>query len=412
MSKNRDAGDSFKGLTLQKARTVYSLLKSINMSNGDAKYFYVYGAIEADDDVNILIHENGQSENILEQNKNTQNTKNLTFNSTEVKKSIINFIDNWIYQRESNSVKFIFYSTSGIGKENETDLIKQLNLSLPKDPILNILMIGKFDDDFLNKFLIPYIIEFYIIDYKDNDKNNLSIIQEWECSDWRIFLNQIKWFFISKSTEEIDNDIIDEIRKCSFYNSLLINKEKLIAARIEQELERRMANQDFPSRFINLSDIKLFFKEAEPLECKQDDCTGELLAQIDINDTRNISEKIESTCEFNNIELISFYKLKASEALLEEKAQNYLRPYTSQKYQIYTAVNEYLVKNKSIFMEITEIELIKEIDKICEIAIKRIQVERKDFIYPLRNDISIKNIVYGLLDQCYIAFNERSHNGS
>ncbi len=402
MMINRDAGDKFKGLTLQKVRAVYSVLKALNTSQ--KKVDLIYFAIEADDDIQIVESTEGKLNLTFEQNKDLQSKGVLTINSTDVYKSLINFIDIWIRQRESDSIKFVFYTTCNIGKEQTSKVITELELSLPEEPVINIIKSSEIDDGFLEDFFVPYMSEVYRKAYESHDKSYIGIISEWDLEKWKSFLNRIEWVFLGRSVDKIDEEIISEITKCDFYNVSLVGKEKAISARIEQELERRMANDDYVSRFLHLSDIKLIFKEAESDDIDFDDITGEILDQIDVTDTRDVQQKINSVCPSASGRVLNHYKILASEALLVERSQKFPHPFKSQKYQIYTAVQDYIIRNSEDLLELNEKALIGVLDSMCDLAIQRVKVDKADFRYPVNDDQSIRNMVFGLLDQCYIAF--------
>ena len=410
---NRDAGDKFRGFTLQKARAVYSLLRSINRRGIEIRHqFYLSAAVEADDDVAIVKGDGEYVEKIFEQNKDLQSKGNLTLNSKDVQKSIVNFIDVWIHNRKSEATSFIFYTTCGIGKERETEKTKELGIVLPAEPILELLKNHILEDSFLETIIIPYMSSMYSDAYQDIEDNRSAILEDWDIEKWKIFLGQIEWSFSSMTVRELDEKILDEIRACPLFRSSLSGREKSIAALIEQHLERLMANPDYVQRFMHLSDIKMIFTEAEMYDTNLDDYSGELLDKIQVDDLRDLSEKLTSVCPSLDTRIINLYKLFAAETLIEEGSQANLRPYKSEKYQIYTAIEEYLINHYEKLKSMKKEELQSQLEIITNLACNRILTERADYHYPFSNKVSIKNLVFGLFDQCYIAFDGDSPDES
>lgn len=405
---NRDAGDKVKGFNLQKNRAIYSILKSIEEYK-DCNMFYSQIALEADDDVNISLNIEGEVKKSFEQDKNIESSSKLTFNSEDILKSLVNFMDIWISNRSSKNVNFIFYSTSEYGlesKKNKSKIIQDLQLTLPENPILEYLKNKTIDSDFLENFLKPYLIHIYRTYYEKHLESNIKIIEAWDTQSWIDFFNSIFWIFQGENNNELENLIIDEIRNCKFFNHSLIGKEELIYSRLEQELNKKMISNDYSQRFLHLSEIQLIFKQVESVQVSKMDKSGTQLDEIDITDTRDVKKKILDVCKDYNNKLLVDYKLRAGTSLIEEKSEICQRSVKSQKFQIYLAINDYILSNIDNFNNKTKIEMKNEIDKIFDIAIKTITEERSDYYYPLNNEVSVKNMVISLLEECYVAFDE------
>ena len=74
-----------------------------------------------------------------EQNKNYNSS--FSINSDEIKNSLRIFLDTWRRVEYDENMTFVFYTNTSIVKEKKVGLIKDLDLKLPKEPVLQLLIV-------------------------------------------------------------------------------------------------------------------------------------------------------------------------------------------------------------------------------------------------------------------------------
>ena len=147
---NTDADSSIKGIGLQKIRAAERLLRAL-LENKRA----VFCTIEHVDDVLEVDVEQETTNYTAEQNKSY--STDFSMNSHEVKNSLRIFFDNWYGTVEaSESIRFVFYTNTNIKKENKVGVLKDIEESLPEEPLLQLLCDKKYKEAF------PFISSFKI----------------------------------------------------------------------------------------------------------------------------------------------------------------------------------------------------------------------------------------------------------
>ncbi len=119
----RDVGDKLKGFVLQRYKAVKYLFDKLE-SNPKSKLLV---AVEYEGDV-FLKDANG---NMLLECKNYSPDSKFTINSKEIWNTLVYFIHYWAKLEFSETANFGFYATTNYTKERETDLLKELEISLP-----------------------------------------------------------------------------------------------------------------------------------------------------------------------------------------------------------------------------------------------------------------------------------------
>ena len=133
---NTDADASIKGIGLQKLRVAERLLRAII----DGKKA-IFCTIEHIDDVlEIDVSKSKDvTDYVTEQDKSY--STNFSINDEEIKKSLRIFFDNWYGTVEgSENIKFLFYTNASIKKEKKVGILKEIDMDLPKKPLLQLIV--------------------------------------------------------------------------------------------------------------------------------------------------------------------------------------------------------------------------------------------------------------------------------
>lgn len=252
----REAGDTSKGYTLQKLRTISLILSEIQ-KNETVDFT---AAIEYNGDIYL----NTQRNVYVEENK-AYESKDFSFASDQVKNTLVYFIDYWLNNKRDGKIKFGFYSTNDIAKESNAGRVKELGLTLPDKKIIDLLI----DKDYKANKLI-YITKTIILDeYKSQYENNrsykleesyYSTIEKFSDSDWIAFYNIIEWKFNENDIEKLENAVLSQIIEIKFPTIPTISgKERFIMAELFYELEIRQTKSITAERFIDKQFIELTF---------------------------------------------------------------------------------------------------------------------------------------------------------
>ncbi|BCC16697.1 hypothetical protein BC30052_p2173 (plasmid) [Bacillus cereus] len=128
---NRDASGTYKGYRYQKVRLAK---KTLELIKENPKVNIV--AIPEYKDDGYLVGKNG--EQILEQNK--EYSTNFTFNNEEIRKSIVNYLDNYFDLDKDPYLRFVFHTNVEYAKERKSNLLNSLNLKPLDKPVIEYLI--------------------------------------------------------------------------------------------------------------------------------------------------------------------------------------------------------------------------------------------------------------------------------
>ncbi|PJZ41679.1 hypothetical protein CH370_09560 [Leptospira kmetyi] len=401
---NRDAGSKSKGFRMQKLRALSLLLDAAEKSTSAL----VLSAIEVAGDVILL-----QKETIIEENKNYAEDAAFSFNSNQVLKTMIIFLDLWFRYQMSEFVVFSFYSTSKIAKENSTKRSQDLGITFPKSPLLEVLASDQPLSDENVEILSKLILDEYETQYSNREnKGHLNSVQSLTPSQWKDFFNLIDWKFGMPDHEEIEMDVIEKIRKSRYFNSNLDGLEEYIKSYLLERFDKKQSESDFLERFIHVSEVENAFLKIEAnrldLEKKIKDPVFELWKQQNVpDDKRNIKEKLIAVCDNLKKGELDTYIRKA--AIGKTEYQNFQsdKRFQSLRYRVYDHCQEILNNgNIATSNRITSDTLKAWFDLLFDGCCKHVDSLSKDFAYGVKSPDIIKGIVYELFDSCYLAFDE------
>jgi hypothetical protein len=406
-SINRDAGDKFKGVRLQKLRVIELMLDAISRSEN----VQIYGAIEYGDDVFLSTTTSDVSTAYYEQNKNYSDTVKFTLNSIEILKALVNFLDIWIEKGMSGkNICMGFYTTCGYGKEMSTAYIKSSNLNLPSEPYLKIL---SYNEPLCTQDLATLksiVIKEYEKQYEDKQGMGfLEDIKKFSDAKWREFLKTIHWRFGSVDDVVLTAELIEKIRKSSYFTSSLNGKEELILDTLVELVEKKQAVQDVTEKFVHASDVKNVFLEIDAGNIrKKDDPIYEIWNNLpEPGDKRNILDKIKAVCPNYKGRSLNLMAQKATAGLIEKRNFESDKNFQSFRYRIYNACQTELIQiiELSENRTFSEAELVEIVDRLFRKAESTINDLEKVFNYSYTSNTIIENVIVELFDSCFLAFN-------
>lgn len=397
---NRDAGDKLKGFRLQKLRAVEKLIDNFDC---DSQHHY-FCTIEYKEDVYEKIINDGQITKSFEQDKDYKQGHKFTFNSSEIKKTLVSFLDIWFDNAKSSNVKFAFYTNAGYTIEGNSILFKEHDIKPPSKSILENLRDHNFPDEFL-KDLSTLVISIYEEEYsKHKTEGNLIEIQKLELEEWREFFELIEWKFGMENEEELEEKILQKIRKLDIYDSRFIGKEQIILAAIEQLVEKSQNKIDKIEKFIHISQVKeIFYKHGNAFVKKKDNAYQNW-NYIEPTDRRNLKEKFLDACkDFCNKELNRLSR-KAISGRIEYNTVDEKEASTF-KFRVYEACEDKLNELLKSFdkNEFTQSDIENLLCSLLKAAKQHLINKSVDYDYCFKNDDIIYKTILILFDECYLS---------
>ncbi len=402
---SREAADKTKGFRLQKIRAIKLMLESIE--NNDNAYFYT--AIEVIEDISHTTESADSSEEYFEEDKNYNISSNFTIFSDEVKNTLVSFFDIYVNKwKLSEEINLGFYTTSGIGKERKTKLDCGQKITLPKKPVLECLSDNDLITDDIVLIVKAVVMEEYSKQYKDKKVDgHIQKLRTISLEDFKSFLKKIKWNFGEEDDIQLKSTVISLIKNSRLHNTRVVNKEEFIFSMLMEKIDEKQNLKNHTARFVHSAEVKLVFKEAESEEA--DHSTDPTWVDIqalenEIDDKRNLSEKILAVCPDYSPRKLGHLARIASRAKTEQLAGN--KSYLSLKYRTFEACSQYFFDNDyPCASSSSEVDgIIKDLNQV---SAEHIAELKKDYDYTISNQKVIDGVVMDLFDSCFIAFDEK-----
>lgn len=404
---NTDADANIKGIGLQKVRAAERLLRAV-MQGKKA----LYCTIEHVDDVLQGDWQEDVVKYTAEQNKSY--ATGFSMNSHEIKNSLRIFFDTWFGTVEmSESIQFVFYTNVGIKKENKVGVFKDTEVTLPEEPMLQLLIEKRYDEAF--PFVLPIFKKYYIEQHKKHVKNPKDIEKYQKILDamteekWKEFFGLVEWNFGEadeiKVRKNIDN-LVEEL--CVKFD---VNKKYvgLLAAKILDMIETRKFEKDFLHSIVHVAEVEnLFLVLAQEARLEEKlDPMHEKWDEIECGDVRNISEKFLSVCaEFEKDSIDELEDEYIDGAYEQRHCQNH-RQVKAYNYRIYKTckknIGKFLKKHNGKFTQVEIEQLMEELKIESE---KVIQDKAKTYNMPFEDEDMIRKTIILLFQECYLAFDE------
>jgi len=399
---NREVGEQGKGFRLQRLRAIKLLFEKMNASQRAV----IYAGTEFFDDVYIKTIENETVEVIAEGDKNYGSKPSFSFMSNEVKNSLISFLDCW-FQHDIEGLVFCFYTNVKIGKEYNTQYLKGLKIILPNEPIIELLIKKDFDNDNLLATVKTVLVDEYRMQYKGKESDGfLQTLEELSDELWISFLNKIDWKFEQEDEKELEQTLIEEIQKQSFYKIDLIGKESFVIAALLDEFEKRQIIKDPFGRLISDSQVRLKLLEVGNNQYKMSDPVYEQWEKLEPpNDKRNLDEKIEAVTKTYSKRKLGMFARKIGSVKVE-LAKIDSKDKGAYQYRIYDACEERLFEILDSYdgSEVEPRVVDGWIDDLVHFAETHLAEKSKDFTYPFKNKDTLRNTILELFDSCYLSF--------
>ncbi|MFD1168908.1 hypothetical protein [Oceanobacillus caeni] len=399
---NRDAGDKSKGFRLQRLRAIELLIDKIEETDRKAA---VFASTEYLDDVYIKTVTPEGSDTYTEGDKNYDESKKFSFMSKEVTNSLIIFLDNWLNCDLSENLYYCFYTNVNYTYEKNTELIKELKITLPKLPILDYLTKNQLDDQ-----VIDCIKKRLIYEYKQQYKNKkgngyLKVIESFNNDNWLNFLSRISWKFGQYDDKELEKYLINKIKNRNFYTNIDISgKEDLLIDLLQARFE---AHEEFSDPIANnVSAIhfeNLLLKLARDI-VKREDPVYDIWNSLEPpTDNRGLKQKITDVNPSYKKYKIGI-KARQVAVIKEEYEQLTDQEKGSYRYRVFEACQQKLV---SLLENEEKVNIDDWLNELFIWTKQHIEDKSKDYTYAIKSDDAIKGAILELIDSCFISFDEK-----
>lgn len=394
---NREAHDKSKGFRLQKLRAVELMVESEKLPDDTVMFW----AIEKKEDV----YQSSDGVTTLEEDKAYDENSSFTFNSIEVKKALVSFVDLWIHYEYSDLLKFNFYSSNKIGTERSSAIIESEKITLPEGKMIELASNSELSNEFLDaakKFIL------YEVKDKYGEKSTkYKTVSAWKDDWWKRFFKMITWKFEQPNEEELNTAVLEKIKNCKWFSaSLHDGMEDFIKSKLIDELDRKQTKPDFFNRVIPKSDVQLIFEKAKKGSLlKKNDALWEMWNRIEEPvDKRNVVEKLTSIWTGIEAKKLVYFSTKAVEGGIERDSYSGEKDFMALRYRIYSFCESELNKLTSDEAFKTKYSPEECLDLIFAAAKGKINELSNTFEYNYNNDDLIYNVILELFDNCYLAF--------
>lgn len=403
---NREVGENSKGFRLQRLRAIRLLLDALTKSEN----VYVFAAIEYYDDVYFRTVEDDTVEEYAESDKDYTSKDAFSFNSPEVKNSLVSFLDCWFTNRMSESLYFGFYTNVLVGKEKHTQRLSSLQVTIPKKPIINLLKEGEYSDEHLLPSVKTILLDEYRRQYEEREESGyIEELSELPNEIWIEFLKKIDWQFDQEDHLELEETLLTSIRKSNFYGQSVVGKEKFVLARLIDEFDKRQGIDDPLARMLSKSDVNCVFLEVASGVAKRSDPVYEQWELIAPTDKRNLTQKIKAVCSDYDPHKFGLFARKISGVKLELGAMD-TKDRGAYLYRIYDACDEKLIELLNISEPGNEGTVNRWIDELVLFALHRLEDKSQDYSYSIKSVDTLRSAILDLFDSCYHSF-ERGNLG-
>ncbi|MBQ4067742.1 MAG: hypothetical protein IJC76_00675 [Lachnospiraceae bacterium] len=404
---NTDADASIKGLGLQKVRAAQRLLEAVIQEKKA-----LYCMIEHVDDV---LQGDWQEEVVkytAEQNKSY--STGFSMNSHEIKNSLRIFFDAWLGTVEmSESIQFVFYTNTNIKKENKVGIFKDIEVTFPEEPMLQLLKEKRYSEAF--PFVLPCFKQYYIEQHGKHLKDTEEIRQFQEILDsmteekWKKFFDLIEWNFGEPDEVEVRKNIENLVEQLCVKFDVNGKYVGLITAKILDMIEARKFEKDFLRSIVHVAEVEklfLLFAQEARVEEKLDPMHGKW-DEISCNDVRNLNEKFLSVCAEFEKDLLDELEEEYVEGAYEQRHHQNHRQVKAYNYRVYKTCKKIIDKFlKTHGEKITQVEIEALMDNLTVEANKVIQDKAKTYNVAFEDEDMIRKTIILLFQECYLALDE------
>ena len=328
----RSAAGSAKGHRLQRLRATLFLVEAV----ADDENVQAYAAIEAAGDAFLATATAAGSTAYSEEDKNYDEDGAFTFVSPAVINTVVIFVDLWVTWRYSERLQLGLYTTVTVGKERQAGRVKDLGLTLPAKPILELLRDRDYSDPQLLPCVKALVIAEYAAQYKDaKSAGYLEAVKSWPDATWTELLGKIRWLFGDEDETACEQRATDAVRTCRFHQACHEGKEDLIVSALVDLFDRKQLAADFADRFVHASELALVFKRVESGEITRIDPTWDAWNKLPPpTDQRNVGDKLLAVCPTLSSATLSRYQRRTADGLAELEEHGQDKNVLAMRYQI------------------------------------------------------------------------------
>lgn len=409
---SRDSSGKQVGIRLQKMRAAAMLLE---YSESPIKH-NTFVALEVESDVQLKTDLSNEEKAYFEENKNYALDSKFSFNSIEILKTLVIFFDIWCKYNFDSNVKFIFYSTNSISQENGTEFVKSNDINLPETSILEYLVSNKSLNeilDCLKKYLKGYYKLVYRENRRDKKSGNMTVLESLSDESFMDFFRCIDWKFGMPNEVELENSLVEIIKKSRHFDKVLEGFENEIKDSILSLLDGTLSKVSYFERYIHSTNIENIFlklrtklagqtmKAEDPLFKMWED-----LKEKGVSDKRNIVSKILAVCVDYSEKELGYKSRSVAKMMIQEESIGSDKSFLSQKYRIWDFADKYImhyIKSKES-KEFTEEEIETMLNNLKRECINLMQDSNKVYFYNFLNEDIIEGVILELIDSCYLSF--------
>ena len=407
---NRDVGEQSKGPRLQKLRAVNLLLDVLERH----EQAVAYCAVEFEGDVYFKEATKDGTGEYHEEDKNYDTAGSFTLASDPVINTLVIFADCWIGRSCNRDVRFGFYAPNNFAKERASERSKRLAVEWPQKPILELLRAMDFSDSKMLDCVKKFALDEYAAQYdgKGSAKHNeppgyLAILESWDDDEWKVFLGQITWRFGQEDHAQLEQSLKQKIRRSRHYNHGISGKEGHIISLMCDLLDKRQSVSDPSMRLIHAAELQVFFLRVGAGSHRLPDPawkTWESLPKP--SDTRNLADKVEAVCKTATKGELGRWSRKVSNSLNTQREFEEDVTLRSLKYQAFDACEDKLeeLRRQNGGKELTSEQLLSWIAVLVGCCKERLKDCSQHYTYTLYNEAFITEMIWELVDSCYLAF--------
>lgn len=401
------ADSNIKGMGLQKLRAAERLLEAIILEKQG-----IYCTIEYVDDVIEMDFSKDNTNIQTEQNKNYK--KAFSINNDEIKNSLRIFLDTWRRVEYDENMTFLFYTNTSIAKEKNVGVIKRLGLQLPRNPILELLINKDYDKAL--PIIVPVLKDYYINQHNSNSGTKeeaafyKELIEGYSYETWRTFFELIEWKFNEEDEKTLRCKLESTVKKvCDKLNVEQKYSDKILSC-ILQLIEEKSLEKNFFNRMVNVSEIKLLFKDFErdikveeridPVHKKWD--------ELDKSDIRDLEEKIINVCPDFDEDDLEELQDDFVEGKFEQDSYPKVNAVKAYNYRIYNVCKrriKHILKEKEEY-KFSEEEINDILYELTKVAGEHILDKAKTYEIPYKDTDMVKKTILILFQECFLALDE------
>ncbi|MEN2259085.1 hypothetical protein AAIB48_16600 [Paraclostridium benzoelyticum] len=329
---------------------------------------------------------------------------------------------------EDENISFVFYTNTSISKEKKIGVLKDLDIELPDEPVMELLIEKKYDKAF--PLILPVFKEYYIkqhnkhININSEEDSGISyyeeLINSMDAKQWEKFFGLIEWKFGEDDENELTNTIKSDIEEVC--DKLDVEKKYVekIFLQIIGLIDSKSLRKNFLDKMIHVAEIKLMFNELQRdikvkatlcdvnNEDKGLDPMYEKWDDVNKEDIRDLEKKILSVCDDFDEDEIEYLQEMLIDGKFEQRKYPDFRKVKAYNYRIYKECNRYikrLLKTRQT-NKFTEEEIDTIMEDMTEKSENIILDKDKTYTMPYRDKDMIRKTILILFEECFIALDK------